>query len=95
MVEMKYLVFLPRKLRVDIVSDLVTFLLSVMADLTQSLHNVYARLSQLIKPSLGRVSHVLCSLLTSLLSESETTLDLRSFSCGTPSYGCIYLKRSF
>lgn len=76
-----------RKLRVGFVNGLVTFLLSVEADLTQFYDkgrprpNSPERLFQTLPSldhysSLGDMSHVLYDLLTSMLS-SETMLDSR------------------
>lgn len=66
-------VFQPRNLRVDFVNNLVAFLLSREADLTQITQNVYPRLSLLISQLIKFIlrGDVTCihGLLTSMLSQ--------------------------
>lgn len=82
-----YTCFLPRRLGVDIVNNLV-LLLSVRPDLTGNPQNVYPRQQN---PSLGEMSYALYRLVTSMPPQSETTPDLSLLRHRTHFHGRVHM----
>jgi hypothetical protein len=99
---MKISIFLPRRLEVDFVNDLVIFLLSVEGDLTHLmlLRQTSPKLPQIIIPDSSLpgplpflVGDVTCTLWPAdFYAISETTLDSRPLLQNPPAWSYVFCK---
>lgn len=95
--------FFTRNLGMDVVSDLLTFAICrpksfrmfISDPPSFNLYRRYIYIFTHLYISWGKMSHVLHGLLTSILSQSETTWDPRTLNYRTHFHGYMYFSKEF